>query len=118
MAMAPFDAPAELGEALELLRRAQKLAVEGSPPALDECAAALEKACLRLSRHSVMEPAGVAPSVVFALRREAERVTALLEQTAVFYTNWIRLRNTLTAGYSSSGAPADCAPEPRLRLEA
>lgn len=118
MAMPPFDAPAELGEALELLRRAQKLAVEASPPALDECAAALEQACLQLSPHSVMEQARVAPSVVLALRREADRVNALLEQTAAFYGNWIRLRNTLTAGYSSSGAPADCAPEPRLRLEA
>jgi hypothetical protein len=52
------------------------------------------------------------------LRREADRVTALLEQTAAFFGNWIRLRKTLTAGYSSSGAPADYAPEPRLRLEA
>jgi hypothetical protein len=118
MAMPPFDPPAELGEALELLGRAQMLAVEASPAALDECATALEQACLRLSRPAASEQARRIPSVVLALRRETDRVTALLEQTAAFYGNWIRLRNALTAGYSSSGAPADYAPEPRLRLEA
>jgi hypothetical protein len=118
MAMSPFDASAELGEALELLRRAQVLAIAASPPALDQCAAALEQACMQLSQHSAREQARVAPSAVIALRREADRVTALLEQTAAFFGNWIRLRKTLTAGYSSSGAPADYAPEPRLRLEA
>ncbi len=118
MAMSGFAPPAELGEALELLRRAQMLAVEASPAALDECATALEQACLRLSRPAASEQARMIPPVVLALRRETDRVSALLEQTAAFYGHWIRLRNALAAGYCSSGAPAEYAREPRLRLEA
>ena len=118
MAMPPCDPPAELGEALKLLGRAQMLAVEASPAALDACARALEQACLRLSRSTATEQARMVPSVVLALRRETDRLSALLEQAAAYYGHWIRLRNALAAGYCSSGAPAEYAPEPRLRLEA
>jgi hypothetical protein len=106
------------------VRQASLLVAQPNPEALDRCQALLEEARreLQSATHS-FDPrnaegeAGMRAGLA-ELRRRLAGLSLLLDHAAGFYAGWVRLRNTLTGGYTAEGEPAPPVSAGRLSLEA
>ena len=112
-------APEEmLVRAREAIRNACFLAVEVSPQALDRCGTVLERAHTYLAAFSVQD--GWNPECHEEwkkLQAELVRFGMLLENAAGFYAGWLRLRGSLSGGYTARGEPAPVEPAARFSAE-
>jgi len=106
------------------VQEASRLLMDPKPEALDRSAALLVEARRDLQR--AVDSFNLSNSPARAgIRAELEEVRKglrghglLLERAAGFYDGWVRLRNSLTGGYTAQGEPAPVEPGRRLLIEA
>ena len=106
------------------IQEANRLLTDPKPEALDRSAALLEQARRGL-RTAVNSFNLSTPPARAGIRAELEELqkglrgqTLLLEHAAGFYDGWVRLRNSMTGGYTAEGEPAPVEPGKRLLIEA
>lgn len=106
------------------VQEANQLLMEPKPEALERSAALLEQARrgLRTAVDSFNvsgPPAGAGMRAgMEELRKGLRGQSLLLEHAAGFYDGWVRLRNSMTGGYTAEGQPAPVEPGKRLLIEA
>ena len=98
-----------------------QLLVSASPDSLDRCAAILETAGQRVAAAQPQLRAGGATAnareEARRLRTAVARAGRLLEGAASLHFNWNQIRNTLCAGYTPCGAPAQPPPRNRISIQ-
>jgi hypothetical protein len=86
--------------------------VHGKPTEWNDCPARLEAAvaplrrCATLLGRAELSPDPEMRAALLALRKEIRQVSALLDSAAALYGGWMRLAQTMAAGYSADGSPA------------
>jgi len=111
----------QLMSARQQLDYASTLLMKPTPEALDSCSTVLEAAGRQLSewRPAFSQQAGD-PSALeeaWRLRRSFVRTARLLQGAADFHLNWIRLRGSMTGGYTQTGESAPVIHGPRISLQ-
>ena len=106
------------------VQEANRLLMDPKPEALESSAALLEHARRGLRRavdsFNLSNPparAGMRAELE-ELRKGLRGQSLLLEHAAGFYDGWVRLRNSMTGGYTAEGEPAPVEPGKRLLIEA
>ena len=93
-----------------------------STDALDSCTEDLASAVRQLAQWQplLVAEAGnpAALEEAWRVRRSFQRVRALLHGAAGFHANWMRIRGTMSAGYTASGEPGPVRYGSRVCLQA
>lgn len=92
------------------IQRSVELVSRPSPQVLTQCIPLLEEATSELRKLTGMSagPVGQEPDVLqglLSLRKDLDRLRALLGQAARFHDGWQRVRDTRTGGYAPDGEP-------------
>ena len=92
-----------------------------TPAALDACSEDLASASQQLTqwRSEFGAQAGSAAALEegWRVRRSFLRVQKLMDTAAAFHTNWMRLRGTISGGYTQSGEPTPVVFGTRICVE-
>jgi hypothetical protein len=108
---------AAVQEANRLLMDPKPEALEGSAAVLEQARRGLQRAVDSFNLSNPPAKAGMRAELE-ELRKGLRGHDLLLEHAAAFYDGWVRLRNSLTGGYTAQGEPAPVEPGRRLLIEA
>ena len=93
-----------------------------TPDALDGCCGQLESAVRQLAEYQphlgahAGNPAALEEA--WRVRRSFLRARSLLRGAATFHGNWMRIRGTMSAGYTAQGEPRPIGHTSRIYLQA
>jgi hypothetical protein len=118
------EADGDVNFAIAAVRGSIRCLLEPTAESLDRAEVLLREAQARLQATADSPPPSSPEhrmrlrSSVEDLRRALERTSGLLAHAAGFYAGWTRLRNSLAAGYTAGGQPAEVPSGNRLSVEA
>src|SRR5262245_1791211 len=118
--------PVSIVEHLSLVRgtldRACERLTSPSAEALDECSVHLESAARQLvewqPRLAAEKGNPEAVEAAWQVRRSLVRTRKLMDFAAGFHENWMRVRGTMSAGYTATGDPGLVIHAGRICLQA
>jgi len=109
-------------EARDKIRQSAELVRQPSPQALTQCLPLLEGAASELREFTGED--GIAAQRradvlrrLLSLRKDLDRLRALLCHAAAFHEGWRRVRDARTGGYDSDGEPKAPGPHKRVLAE-
>ena len=104
------------------LDRACERLLTPSPEALDQCSVELESAVRQLAdwqpRLAALAGNAVALEEAWEVRRCFERARRLLHGAESFHSNWMRVRGSMSSGYTPTGEPGPGLQGSRIFLQA
>jgi len=118
-----FDSIAQhLAEVRSQLDRTCGRLLTPSPEVLDQCSTDLEAAIRQLAncQPQLSSNTGDVDALAEAwhLRRTFLRARRLMESAATFHGNWVRVRGTMSGGYTPTGDPGPVLHHSRICLRA